>query len=102
MKVREASEGSGGPTPDEGHLRGLAQEVRRRFYEAMDDDLNTPPAARAVLELARAVNGANHISPQLGEELVLEFCDFCSVLGLCEEEFDSKEQRSLRSGSPGL
>ncbi len=91
MKVRDASEASGAPDPNEEHLRVLARDVRRRFYDAMDDDLNTPPAAGAVLQLARAVNAAEHISPQLGEELVLEFCDFCSVLGLCEEEFDSKQ-----------
>jgi cysteinyl-tRNA synthetase len=73
-----------------GALAALADDVRRRFFEAMDDDFNTPTATDAVLQLARAVNGAKALGRDVAERLLLDLCDFCSVLGLCEEELQGE------------
>ncbi len=64
----------------------LAERVEEQFYRAMDDDFNTPVAVAAVLELARSINGAKAIGPGMAKQLLLYFCDFCLILGLCEEE----------------
>jgi cysteinyl-tRNA synthetase len=39
-------------------LPALAEDVRRRFHQAMDDDFNAPEALAGLFDLARAINRA--------------------------------------------
>jgi cysteinyl-tRNA synthetase len=39
-------------------LAALAEDARRRFHQAMDDDFNAPEALAALFDLARAINRA--------------------------------------------
>lgn len=64
----------------------LAERVEEQFYRAMDNDFNTPLAVAPVLEMSRSINGARAIGPATAKQLLLYFCDFCSILGLCEDE----------------
>ena len=44
------------PSRDDEHLLEAAEEARRRFEEAMDDDFNTPLATSAIIELTKKIN----------------------------------------------
>ncbi len=65
-----------------------ADLVRIEFLEAMDDDLNTPRATEALLGLARAVSDRQSLPTSTAQSLFGDFCEYCSVLGLCEEELE--------------
>ena len=42
-RLRHALDRDGGPSPDDGRGDALdAEPYRKQFFEAMDDDLNTP------------------------------------------------------------
>ena len=48
------------PNPNSGNPKALdAQPYRQQFFEAMDDDLNTPRALAALFDLAREINRAS-------------------------------------------
>lgn len=68
-------------------LLEAAEETRDTFFRAMDDDLRTDRAVAAVLQLARRVNDADVLPAVTAETLYADVCDYCTVLGLCEEEF---------------
>lgn len=86
MKLKSAE--GGAPGEDRALLKE-ADEVRKAFTEAMDNDFDTGRATKAVLEFARAVNEAERVPSSTAEKLFLDFCDYCTVLGLCEEEFEA-------------
>lgn len=85
-RVREAME-----THLEGEDEPLlerARLVRREFLEAMDDDLDTPRATEALLGLARAVSERSPVPTSTAKRLFGDFCEFCDVLGLCQDELE--------------
>ncbi len=65
-----------------------AGSVQEAFLEAMDDDLDTGRATEALLGLARTVNMQKEVPTSAAKSLLASFCEFCSILGLCEEELD--------------
>jgi cysteinyl-tRNA synthetase len=71
-------------TPAEREFTKSFDEYRRRFDEAMDDDLNTADAVGVLFELVRAVNTAVELAPTRAfakacRAMIGEFAD---VLGL--------------------
>ena len=71
--LRRASERTSGGTDA---LR--AQPFRNAFMDAMDDDLNTPEAIRALLQLAREID-SGQVSGETATSALIELAD---VLGL--------------------
>jgi len=66
---------------------------RRRFHEAMDDDLNTADAIGVIFELVRAVNSAVESEPtaalaKASLDMILEFADVLGVLYMRKKEED--------------
>jgi cysteinyl-tRNA synthetase len=64
-------------------------ETRRRFQEAMDDNLNTPVAMAVIFELIRSVNNAideEKVSDQNLEEVYFLMMEFNEVLGIVKFE----------------
>lgn len=59
-------------------------DYRRRFHEAMDDDLNTADAIGVLFELVRAINSAVEAAPKaaLAEASLRMIEEFAEVLGL--------------------
>ncbi|MDF2838723.1 MAG: cysS, partial [Evtepia sp.] len=83
-------------TVQEADFVGTFPEYRRRFHEAMDDDLNTADAIGVLFELVRAINTAVEGNPTAGVakaslDMVLEFTD---VLGLL---YNRKQEETLDS-----
>jgi cysteinyl-tRNA synthetase len=65
-------------------LAALAEEVRRRFHQAMDDDFNAPEALAGLFDLARAINrarGAGEPAEAI-EPARTTLVDLAGVLGL--------------------
>ncbi len=60
------------------------RNYRARFYEAMDDDFNTPDAISVVFDLAREINKSldNGVDKTLLSALVAEFDHLGGVLGI--------------------
>ncbi len=85
-KVDTARE-TGGPGEDDALWRE-AEALRKAFTEAMDRDLDTPAATSALLAFARRVDAAEAVPAATAERIFLELCQYCSVLGLCEEQFE--------------
>jgi cysteinyl-tRNA synthetase len=75
-----AEDGSDAPTD----LAALAEDVRRRFHQAMDDDFNAPEALAALFDLARAINRARGAgeSAEAIEPARVTLLDLAGVLGL--------------------
>jgi cysteinyl-tRNA synthetase len=65
-------------------LAVLAEEVRCRFHQAMDDDFNAPEALAALFDLARAINRARGAgdSTKAIEPARVTLVDLAGVLGL--------------------
>ncbi|MEE9593648.1 MAG: DALR domain-containing protein, partial [Thermoplasmata archaeon] len=84
--AREASE-SGEPGIDKA-LEEALPRLQVRFEEAMDDDFDTAKATAGLLDFARKVNAAGPLPAATGESIFTQFCELCSVFGLCEEEFE--------------
>ncbi len=65
-------------------LLALAEESRRRFHEAMDDDFNAPEALAVLFDLGRAINRARGAgeSPESIEAARVTLVDLAGVLGL--------------------
>ena len=65
---------------------------RRKFIEAMDDDLNTADAISAVFELITAVNTAvkNGASKEMAEKSLDLLMELCSVLGLLQQDAETE------------
>jgi len=72
-------------TPDSRGVKLECEEFRRRFIEAMDDDLNTPQAIAALFDLAREINRGRDEGMPVGEaqEALRELG---GVLGLAFQE----------------
>ena len=75
-----AEDGSDGTTD----LPALAEDVRRRFHQVMDDDFNAPEALAALFDLARAINRARGAgeSAEAIEPARVTLVDLTGVLGL--------------------
>ena len=81
------------PTDDDGvdtatDLAALAEDVRCRFHQAMDDDFNAPEALAALFDLARAINrarGAGEPAESIAPARVT-LVDLAAVLGLDLED----------------
>jgi cysteinyl-tRNA synthetase len=69
-------------------LAALAEDVRCRFHEAMDDDFNAPEAVAALFDLARAINRARGMgeSAEAIEPARVALVDLTAVLGLDLED----------------
>jgi cysteinyl-tRNA synthetase len=65
-------------------LAALAEDVRCRFHQSMDDDFNAPEALAALFDLARAINrarGAGEPAESIEPARVI-LVDLAGVLGL--------------------
>jgi cysteinyl-tRNA synthetase len=65
-------------------LAALAEDVRCRFHQSMDDDFNAPEALAALFDLARAINrarGAGEPAESI-EPARVTLVDLAAVLGL--------------------
>jgi cysteinyl-tRNA synthetase len=79
------------PTDDFGaaaDLAVLAEDVRCRFHEAMDDDFNAPEAVAALFDLARPINRARGAGEPVEsiQPARVALVDLAGVLGLDLEE----------------
>ena len=73
-------------------LAALAEESRRRFHEAMDDDFNAPEALAVLFDLGRAINrarGAGETSEAV-EQARVTLVDLAGVLGLDLEDVSAR------------
>ncbi len=71
-----------------------ASEVRARFIEAMDDDLNSPQAVAALFDLARDINrGSTEGQDVASAQETL--CELTAVLGLTLEEREASVDADL-------
>ncbi len=75
-------------TEEEKAFTATFEEYRKRFDEAMDDDLNTADAVGVLFELVRAINTAVEGTPTkaLAEECRKMLHEFTDVLGLLYEK----------------
>jgi len=85
---------AGEMTVEENTFVATFPEYRRRFHEAMDDDLNTADAIGVLFELVRAINTAVEKTPtsavaKASLDMILEFTD---VLGLL---YQRKQEETL-------
>jgi cysteinyl-tRNA synthetase len=81
----DAAEDESGATTD---LAALAEDVWRRFHQAMDDDFNAPEALAALFDLARAINrarGAGEPAEAI-EPARVTLVELAGVLGLDLED----------------
>lgn len=79
-----AAKGGGGAGEDEA-LEAKRRALRETFWEALNDDLDVPRALRDLLDVARAVE-ARDVLPATAGRLYDDLCEYCGVLGLCEED----------------
>ena len=63
-------------------LQSSADERKKQYIKAMEDDLNTADALSAVFELARDINSASGQSKESLEYAARVFDELCGVLGL--------------------
>jgi cysteinyl-tRNA synthetase len=70
------------------NLELLAEDVRCRFHQSMDDDFNAPEALAALFDLARAINRARGAGEpvELIEPARVTLVDLAGVLGLQLED----------------
>ncbi len=81
--VRRLEEGH--PTAKDEALTELAAKTRERFYEALDDDLNSAAALGFVFELVREINTAadrGSLGAENAAELRPFFAEVSSIFGL--------------------
>ncbi|MBS0287304.1 MAG: cysteine--tRNA ligase [Proteobacteria bacterium] len=74
-----------------------ALEFKTRFYDAMNDDFNTPVAFSVLFDLATAVNSAREAKFEEFEALVAMLKELASVLGLLERSPDEFLQGKIDS-----
>lgn len=95
-------EAEGQPSPEGRALEADCQAARSQFYEAMDDDFNTPRAIAALFSLAAAIHrfvgqpgpasGANRALVQAAHDTLHQLAH---VLGLLEQSREQSEAVSL-------
>lgn len=65
-----------------GRVDVLAQETRKAFLEAMDDDVNTPDAVYRLQQMTEAILGLEGLSAAEGRAVVDSYREFGRILGL--------------------
>ncbi len=65
-----------------GKVDVLVEETRKAFFEAMDDDVNTPDAVYRVQQMTEALLEQTVLSADEGRVVVDAFREFGSILGL--------------------
>lgn len=65
-----------------GNLDVLVNETRKSFFEAMDDDVNTPDAVYRLQQMTEAILGLEGLSPEEGRAVVDSYREFGRILGL--------------------
>ncbi len=78
---------------EDDELLKRSRSARETFINAMDDDLDTGTASGVVLHLARLVNERPEIPSSTARSVFSDLCEYCSVLGLCEEELEADPGR---------
>lgn len=92
--------GSDADSGEKGRIEGLEQ-YKKKFIEAMDDDLNTADAIAAIFELAKEINLTINKNPSRNwvEKSHALLMELSGVLGLLnkkdEQEIDSEIQRLI-------
>ena len=84
----------GKPSAD---LLAATEQARRRFAEAMDDDLNTPGAIAVLHDLVREINRAREPASGSVEPARLVLCELAAVLGV-DLEAAARHARSQDGG----
>jgi cysteinyl-tRNA synthetase len=86
--VRDAARSGEGDPGVEGLLNASAEQAKKKFLEAMDDDFNTREAIGALFELSREVNKiltSSKVGSAALRSVVEVFDIAAQVLGLFEE-----------------
>jgi cysteinyl-tRNA synthetase len=79
------------------HPAGSPDGYAERFYEAMDDDFNTPGALAVLADLERDINKHKATDRQRAVELSAELRRLGSILGVLQKD----PEEFLRAGLPG-
>ena len=64
-------------------------DYSNRFQQAMDDDFNTPVALAVLFDLAREVNKARDIEPEMAKSLAASLKQLGALLGLLQDDPDA-------------
>ncbi|VFP86911.1 Cysteine--tRNA ligase [Candidatus Erwinia haradaeae] len=72
-------------TDKNAHLSS-GEEFAQRFFEAMDDDFNTPVACAVLFDLAREINRKKTTDTRLANSLAVRLRCLGGVLGLLEQD----------------
>ncbi|MGJ8524751.1 Cysteine--tRNA ligase [Halomonadaceae bacterium LMG 33818] len=86
-----------GVVASEGDVSG---EYAERFFDAMDDDFNTPVALAALFDLARELNRAKSDQPELAPALAYELRRLAGILGLLQRDSNDFLQARGESNLP--
>ncbi len=68
-----------------GKVSVLIEETRNAFFEAMDDDVNTPDAVYRLQQMTEALLDRKDLSAQEGRAVVDAYREFGSVLGIFQD-----------------
>ena len=74
-----------------------AESYRRQFFDAMDDDLNTPRALAALFDLAREINRISDAGRQVSDAQD-SLRHLGSILGLTFEQSESRDGTAAGAG----
>jgi cysteinyl-tRNA synthetase len=85
-----------GRTSAAGGRPGAASDYERRFFEAMDDDFNSPLAVSVLFDLARDLNKAQADEPEQAAALGAVLRKLGGVLGILQRE----PEDFLKAGAP--
>lgn len=77
-------------------MPGAGSDYERRFFEAMDDDFNSPLAVSVLFDLARDLNKAQADEPEQAAALGAVLRKLGGVLGILQRE----PEDFLKAGAP--
>jgi cysteinyl-tRNA synthetase len=81
--------------PKEAELKGRLLELKGKFVEAMDDDLNTADAIAAIFEMVKEINTAVAIPNSFSKETIIFARDLLKELGSVLGILQKDESQSL-------
>jgi cysteinyl-tRNA synthetase len=80
----------------ETEFKKIISEIKDKFTDAMNDDLNTPLALTYIFELSRKINKLideeKEISKELANDVINSFRELGGIFGILEKEIKVKEE----------
>jgi cysteinyl-tRNA synthetase len=80
----------------------ISNEFSQRFYEAMDDDFNTPKAIAVLFELARECNKHKTSTPDSALPYAVQLKQLGAMLGLLQRDPEEFLQSEVSEAEGGL